>query len=143
MIFKIKLLDEKCTPQRMTERSAGLDLRAKITSEIIIHPREKVLVPVGFCMEIPEGYEAQIRCRSGIALKHGIVVLNSPGTIDCDYRDEVKVILSNLGEAAYALQPYTRIAQMVISKYESPEFQLTDKLTESERKGGFGSTGNK
>ena len=131
-------------PQYATPLSAGMDLRANITESIMLAPLQRALVPTGIFIEIPEGYEAQIRPRSGLAAKHGISIVNSPGTIDADYRGEIKVILVNLSDKEFELQSGERIAQMVIAKHEKAEWVLVSNLTDSERgAGGFGSTGVK
>ena len=131
-------------PQYATPFSAGMDLRANITESIMLAPLQRALVPTGIFIEIPEGYEAQIRPRSGLAAKHGISIVNSPGTIDADYRGEIKVILVNLSDKEFELQSGERIAQMVIAKHEKAEWVLVSNLTDSERgAGGFGSTGVK
>ncbi len=131
-------------PSYSTEYSAGLDLRADIFEPIDLQPLERVIVPTGLYIELPVGYEAQIRPRSGLAAKHGITVLNSPGTIDADYRGEIKIILVNLSNDLYTINPSDRIAQMIISKFEKIEFQLVEKLSETVRsEGGFGHTGLK
>ena len=131
-------------PQYATPLSAGMDLRANITESIMLAPLQRALVPTGIFIEIPEGYEAQIRPRSGLAAKHGISIVNSPGTIDADYRGEIKVILVNLSDKEFELQSGERIAQMVIAKHEKAEWVLVSTLTDSERgAGGFGSTGVK
>lgn len=131
-------------PEYATEGSSGLDLRAAVENEIII-PKGKVsLVPTNLRVEIPHGYEIQVRPRSGLAAKHGIGVLNSPGTIDSDYRGEVKVILFNFGEEDFVIKRGDRIAQMVLSKVHLAELKLTDDLNASQRgEGGFGHTGTK
>lgn len=129
-------------PEFGTQHAAGVDLRASIEDKIIIKPLERVLVPTGLYMELPEGFEAQIRPRSGLAIKHGISVLNSPGTIDADYRGEVKVILINLSNEDFVINNGDRICQMVINKYERFEWRLVEALTETDRgAGGFGHTG--
>lgn len=129
-------------PAYATILSAGMDLRAAITEDIILSPMQRVLVPTGLFIALPEGYEAQIRPRSGLAFKHGITVLNSPGTIDADYRGEIKVLLINLSDTAFTVKNGERIAQMVIARYETINWDLTDTLDESVRgTGGFGSTG--
>lgn len=129
-------------PAYATVLSAGMDLRAAITKDIILSPMQRVLVPTGLFIALPEGYEAQIRPRSGLAFKHGITVLNSPGTIDADYRGEIKVLLINLSDTAFTVKNGERIAQMVIARYETINWDLTDTLDESVRgTGGFGSTG--
>ncbi|MDI9338922.1 MAG: dUTP diphosphatase [Sediminibacterium sp.] len=129
-------------PAYATILSAGMDLRAAITEDLILSPMQRVLVPTGLFIALPEGYEAQIRPRSGLAFKHGITVLNSPGTIDADYRGEIKVLLINLSDTAFTVKNGERIAQMVIARYETINWDLTDTLDESARgAGGFGSTG--
>lgn len=131
-------------PAYATELSAGMDLRADIKEAITLHTLDRVLVPTGLYIELPAGYEAQIRTRSGLAIKHGIVSLNSPGTIDADYRGEIGVELINLSRDPYTIYPGERIAQMVVAKHENVQFEIVDKLSETERgKGGFGHTGIK
>lgn len=131
-------------PKYATEASAGLDLRANIDEAIEIGSLEKVIVPTGLFMEIPIGYEAQVRPRSGLAFKHGITVLNSPGTIDADYRGEIKVILVNLSKEKFVIEDGERIAQMVIAAHEQAEWNQVDELNDTSRgAGGFGSTGKK
>ena len=121
-----------------------MDVRAEIPQAIKIGPLERVIVPTGLFLEIPVGYEVQVRPRSGLAAKHGITVLNSPGTIDADYRGELKVILVNLSNEAFSIEPGERIAQIVLARHEVIEWEQTDELSESERgAGGFGSTGLK
>ena len=129
-------------PAYATTGSAGLDLRAFIPEPITLHPFERIAVPTGLHIALPEGFEAQIRPRSGLALKSGITVLNSPGTIDADYRGEIKVILANLSQEPFVIQSGDRICQMVIARYEQVDWHLTDSLDETERgSGGFGHTG--
>jgi dUTP pyrophosphatase len=131
-------------PEYATFSAAGMDLRAFIDSPIELQPLERKLIPTGLFIELPIGFEAQIRPRSGLAFKYGITVLNSPGTIDADYRGEVKVLLVNISNEKFVINDGERIAQMVIAKHEQVNWQLTDELTESERSaGGFGSTGKK
>jgi len=131
-------------PEYATEASAGLDLRANIDESIEIDSLEKAIVPTGLFMEIPIGYEAQVRPRSGLAFKHGITVLNSPGTIDADYRGEIKVILVNLSKEKFVIEDGERIAQMVIAAHEQAEWNQVDELNDTSRgAGGFGSTGKK
>ena len=131
-------------PSYASEAAAGMDVRAEIPQAITIGPLERVIVPTGLFMEIPVGYEVQVRPRSGLAAKHGITVLNSPGTIDADYRGELKVILVNLSNEAFSIEPGERIAQIVLARHEVIEWEQTDELSESERgAGGFGSTGLK
>ncbi len=131
-------------PEYATEHSAGMDLRANIDETMVVAPLERVLVPTGLYIQLPTGYEAQIRPRSGLAVKHGIGIVNSPGTIDADYRGEIRIILVNLSNEPFSLNPGERIAQMVIAKYEKATWLESDSLDESERgDGGFGSTGRK
>lgn len=129
-------------PSYATPHSAGMDLRANTAEALVIKPLQRVLVPTGLHIELPQGYEAQIRPRSGLAIKHGIGLVNSPGTIDADYRGEIKVIMVNLSNEEFTLNPGERIAQMVISKYEKATLIACDTLESTERgQGGFGSTG--
>lgn len=131
-------------PQYSTANSAGMDLRANIDSPIVLAPLQRVLVPTGLFMSLPEGCEAQVRPRSGLALKHGITVLNTPGTIDADYRGEIGVILVNLGDKEFIINDGERIAQLVVAKYEQIEFLPVEALDETERgAGGFGHSGVK
>ncbi len=142
--MKIKIVNKSTNqlPEYATSASAGVDLRANLEEDIVLKSMERVLIPTGLYMEIPVGYEAQVRPRSGLALKHGIGVLNSPGTIDADYRGEIKVILVNLSKDDFTIQHGERIAQMVIAAHEQAEWVETDELEESSRgAGGFGSTG--
>jgi dUTP pyrophosphatase len=141
MKVKIKLEEGGRLPVYGTEDSAGCDLYANIEKSITLMPLERVLVPTGVYLEIPEGYEAQVRPRSGLALDKGLTVLNTPGTIDSDYRGEVGVILINLSKEDITIAPNSRIAQMVFAKYEKVGFILSDHLNDTERTGGFGSTG--
>lgn len=132
----------KSLPSYATEQSAGLDLPAAIPNELIISPGESSLIPTGICMSIPVGYEGQVRPRSSMALKNKVTVLNAPGTIDSDYRGEVKVLLINLGKDPFVIRPGDRIAQMVFAKYETAEIVLTQSIDQTSRgSGGFGSTG--
>ncbi len=129
-------------PEYATELSAGLDLRANIDAPVELKPMERALVPTGLFIELPKGFEAQIRPRSGLAFKHGITVLNSPGTIDADYRGEIKVLLVNLSGDPFMINDGERIAQMVIASHEQISWKTTDALQDSNRgAGGFGSTG--
>lgn len=129
-------------PRYETQHSAGLDLAAATDEVIVLKPGERALVPTGFSMALPDKYEAQVRPRSGLALKHGITVLNTPGTIDADYRGEVKVILVNLGDEAFTIERGMRIAQMVIAPVTQAAFQEVTNLDDTARgEGGFGSTG--
>ena len=142
MIVKIINKSQWPLPQYATAQSAGVDLRANIGSEIVREPLCRTIVPTGLFMEIPAGYEAQVRPRSGLAAKKGVTVLNSPGTIDADYRGEVGVILVNLSREAFTIVPGERIAQMVFARCEQVEWVETEILESSERgAGGFGSTG--
>lgn len=129
-------------PAYATPLSAGVDLRANIEEAIELQPLERKLIPTGIFMALPEGYEAQIRPRSGLAAKHGITVLNTPGTIDADYRGEIKVILINLSSTPFVIEDGERICQMVIAQHAHVEWQEVDSLDETERgEGGFGHTG--
>ncbi len=131
-------------PQYATGLSAGMDLRANLDSPITLKPLQRCLVPTGIYMALPEGYEAQVRPRSGLAIKKGIGVLNSPGTIDADYRGEICVILVNLSSEDFVVEDGERIAQMVIARYEQAEWLEVEALNETERgEGGFGHTGKK
>lgn len=121
-----------------------MDLRANITEPIVLHPMERRIIPTGLFMALPEGYEAQVRPRSGLALKHGITVLNSPGTIDADYRGELGVLLINLSTVDFTITAGERIAQMVIARHEQGEFEVVEELDQTERgAGGYGHTGVK
>jgi len=129
-------------PSYATEQSAGMDLRADIEAPVAISPMERKLIRTGVHIALPKGYEAQIRPRSGLALKHGITVLNTPGTIDADYRGEIGIILVNLSSELYEVQPNERIAQMVIARHEKAELVPVDTLDDTERgEGGFGHSG--
>ena len=142
---KIKVVNEgsQPLPKYETVNSAGMDLRANIKDGIVIRPLDRALIPTGLHIALPEGYEAQIRPRSGLALKKGITCLNTPGTIDADYRGEIGVILANISNEDFVVNPGDRIAQMIINKVERAEFELVVELDETERgEGGFGHTGN-
>ncbi len=129
-------------PAYATVGSAGVDLHADLEAPILLKPLERKVIPTGLYMELPIGYEAQVRPRSGLAIKHGITVINSPGTIDADYRGEIKVGLVNLSDAIFEIQPGERIAQMVIAKHEQVTWQPVETLSNTERgAGGFGHTG--
>ena len=129
-------------PSYQTEHSAGMDLRANLETSLTLQPLQRVLVPTGLFMELPEGYEAQIRPRSGLAFKHGLTVLNSPGTIDADYRGEIKVLLINLSDTPFIVENGERIAQMIVAPYQQVRWQLAEQLTDTTRgAGGYGSTG--
>ena len=129
-------------PKYQTSQSAGMDLRANIDAPILIKPLDRKLIPTGLHIALPEGYEAQIRPRSGLVIKNGITIINTPGTIDPDYRGDVGVILVNISNEDFVVQPGDRIAQMVINKFEQAEFEVVEELDETERgSGGFGSSG--
>lgn len=129
-------------PEYETKGSAGVDLQANVESPVVLKPMERYLVPTGLFIEIPEGYEAQVRARSGLAIKHGISLVNGIGTIDSDYRGEIKVILINLGDKDFTINSGDRIAQMVFIKHEQADFELVEELNDTERgTGGFGHTG--
>ncbi|MCS7082543.1 MAG: dUTP diphosphatase [Bacteroidetes bacterium] len=129
-------------PEYATEGAAGLDLRAAIEEPIRLEPGQRALVPTGIALALPSGFEAQVRPRSGLALRHGVTVLNAPGTIDSDYRGEVQVILINLGQEPFTIQPGERIAQLVIARYARVRWAVVSELEESARgAGGFGHTG--
>ena len=131
-------------PAYATEQSAGMDLRADIEQPVTLKPLERRLIPTGLHIALPQGYEAQVRPRSGLALKHGITVLNTPGTIDADYRGEIGVVLVNLSNEDFVVNPGERVAQMVIAKYEQAVLQTVDTLDETARgEGGYGHTGVK
>lgn len=131
-------------PAYATPQSAGLDLRANIDSPVTLRPLERRLIPTGLSIALPDGYEAQVRPRSGLALKHGVTLLNTPGTIDADYRGEIGVILVNLSSEEFTVNDGDRIAQIVIARYERTEWEETDTLDETQRgAGGFGHTGTK
>ena len=129
-------------PEYATEQSAGLDLKADIAEPVTLRPLERAMVPTSLYISLPKGYEAQVRPRSGLAAKHGITVLNSPGTIDADYRGEIRVILVNLSSEPFDIVPGERIAQMVVARHEQVEWEPVDTLDDTTRgAGGFGSTG--
>lgn len=139
---KVTNLSNHPLPNYATTQAAGLDLRANLIEPIVLAPLQRRLIPTGLFIELPEGYEAQVRPRSGLALKHGITVLNSPGTIDADYRGEVGVLLVNLSDSSFTIENGERIAQLVVAKYAQIEWIESDRLSHSERgTGGFGSTG--
>lgn len=145
-MLEVKIINQSknAIPQYETPLSAGMDLRANLESAIVLKPMERMLIPTGLFIELPEGHEAQIRPRSGLAYKFGITVLNSPGTIDADYRGELKVLLVNLSNEPFTIEHGERVAQMVIAKHESVQWKLTNSLEDTERgAGGFGHTGTK
>lgn len=145
-MVKVKIVNKgrQQLPAYATSQSAGMDLRANIETSVELQPLERRLIPTGLFMALPEGFEAQVRPRSGLALKHGITVLNTPGTIDADYRGEVGVVLVNLSNTPFTIEPGERIAQMVIAKYEQAELVEVEELDETERGvGGYGHSGTK
>lgn len=143
-MIKVKIVNHSnypC-PAYATPQSAGLDLKANLEQPVVLKPLQRVLVPTGLFIALPAGYEAQVRPRSGLALKHGITVLNTPGTIDADYRGEICVILVNLSDQPFEIVPGERIAQMVVARHEQVEWEAVEALDATERgAGGFGSTG--
>jgi dUTP pyrophosphatase len=142
--MKIKIINKSAhaLPHYETIGSAGMDLRAHIEQDIVLKPMERTIVTTGLFMELPVGYEAQVRPRSGLAAKYGLTVLNSPGTIDADYRGEIGVILANLSQTAFTIKNGERVAQMVIAKHERADWEEVQTLSETSRgTGGFGSTG--
>ncbi|HIR94594.1 MAG TPA: dUTP diphosphatase [Candidatus Coprenecus stercorigallinarum] len=142
--MKIKIVNNSNfgEPAYSTPLSAGMDLRANLTEPLILKPLQRALVPTGLHIELPAGYEAQVRPRSGLAVKHGISIVNSPGTIDADYRGEIKVVLINLSSEDFQINPGERIAQMVVARHERVEWVPVTELEASGRgEGGFGSTG--
>ena len=142
--IKVKIINQSSNalPEYATEGSAGMDLRANLAAPLVLRPMERQLVPTGLFIELPQGYEAQVRPRSGLAIKHGITCLNSPGTIDSDYRGELKVILINLSQEEQTLHPGDRIAQMVVSPVVQIGWEAVEAIGETARNaGGFGHTG--
>ena len=145
-MLKIKVVNKghQPLPQYATEQSAGMDLRANIDEPITLNPLERILVPTGLHIALPKGYEVQVRPRSGLALKKGVTVLNTPGTIDADYRGEIGVVLINLSQEPFIVEDGERIAQMVIARHEQGNFEAVEMLDETERgEGGYGHTGVK
>lgn len=144
LIVKIVNKSQWPDPAYATVASAGMDLRADIAEPVVLKPLERRLVPTGIFIELPAGYEAQVRPRSGLATKHGVTVINSPGTVDADYRGELKVSLVNLSSEPFEIVPGERIAQMVVAAHETVEWEKVEALSETERgAGGWGSTGAK
>ncbi len=144
MTIKVVNQSKHPLPEYATAFSAGMDLRANIDASINLKPLQRILVATGLYLELPQGCEAQIRPRSGLAFKHGLTVLNSPGTIDADYRGEIKVLLINLSDTNFLINDGERIAQMIIAKHETIKWEQVKSLEESDRgSGGFGSTGKK
>ena len=145
-MVKVKIVNKgrQQLPAYATSQSAGMDLRTNIEEPIELQPLERRLIPTGLFMALPDGYEAQVRPRSGLALKHGITVLNTPGTIDADYRGEVGVIIVNLSNTPFTIEPGERVAQMIIAKYEQAALEEVEVLDETERgAGGYGHSGRK
>jgi dUTP pyrophosphatase len=145
-MIKIKVVNRghQQLPAYATPQSAGMDLRANLDEPITLHPLERRLIPTGLHIALPEGYEAQVRPRSGLALKHGLTVLNTPGTIDAEYRGEIGVVLINLSQEDFVVNDGERIAQMVIARHEQGDFVVVEELDETERgEGGYGHTGVK
>ena len=145
-MVKIKVVNKghQLLPRYATAQSAGMDLRANLDAPIVLRPMQRQLVPTGLHIALADGFEAQVRPRSGLALKHGITVLNTPGTIDADYRGEVKVLLVNFSDEEFVINDGERIAQMVIARYEQASFEQVDELDETDRgSGGYGHTGIK
>ena len=144
--MKVKIVNgsKHPLPQYETSSSAGMDLRANLKEAVVLKPLERALIPTGLFIELPVGYEAQIRPRSGLAIKHGISLLNTPGTIDADYRGEIKIILVNVSNDTFTINDGDRIAQMVIAQFVQANWKQVDQLSKTERgAGGFGHTGNK
>ncbi|MEO5675248.1 MAG: dUTP diphosphatase [Chitinophagales bacterium] len=144
--MKVKIINrtENALPAYETAGSAGMDLRANLNEPVQLRPLERNLIPTGLYIELPAGYEAQIRPRSGMAVKKGLTLLNTPGTIDSDYRGEIRIIIVNLSDQVQVIEPGERIAQMIITKYEQIDWEVVEELQETHRgKGGFGHTGNK
>ena len=142
--MKIKIVNNSNNPlpEYATEQSAGLDLRANLTTDVTLQPLERRLIPTGLRIALPKGYDAQVRPRSGLALKHGITLLNTPGTIDADYRGEIGVIMVNLSNEPFKIIHGDRIAQLVIARFEHAEWNAVESLDETSRgEGGFGHTG--
>lgn len=144
--MKVKIVNRSqwpC-PAYATEQSAGMDLKANTDTPLTLEPLQRAMIPTGLFISLPAGFEAQVRPRSGLAAKHGITVLNTPGTIDADYRGEIKVILVNLSSENFTIEPGERIAQMVIARHEQIQWEEVEQLDDTERgAGGFGSTGTK
>ena len=144
--MKVKIVNHSPfdLPSYATPFSAGMDLRANLEQPVTLAPLERAMIPTGLHIELPAGFEAQVRPRSGLAAKHGISIINAPGTIDADYRGEIKVILVNLSNDSFTIEAGERIAQMVVARHETVEWEAVEELAESQRgSGGFGSTGKK
>ena len=144
MTVKVVNKGKNALPQYATISSAGMDVRASLDAPVVLNPLQRAMIPTGLYLEIPVGYEVQVRPRSGLAAKKGITVLNTPGTIDADYRGEVNVILVNLSDQPFTVEPGERIAQLVLAKHEKIDWEEVDELGVTDRgEGGFGSTGTK
>lgn len=144
--LKVKIVNKSANPcpAYATPLSAGMDVRADLEGPLTLAPLQRALVPTGLYIALPEGYECQVRPRSGLAAKHGVTVLNSPGTIDADYRGEIKVILVNLSDVPFVIEPGERVAQLVVARHERVDWEEVESLDDTERgEGGFGSTGVK
>ena len=143
MEVKIKKLNPKALlPEYQTEHAAAMDVHACLETPLTLQPLERTMVPTGLAFEIPEGYEMQVRARSGLSIKHGLTMVNGVGTIDADYRGELNILVINLGQEAFVIEPGMRIAQLLVNRYEKVSWQLTETLSETDRGlGGFGSTG--
>ena len=142
--MKVRIVNksQNSIPFYSTKQSAGMDVRADLAESLVLKPFERKLIPTGLFIQLPDGYEAQIRPRSGLAINRGVTVLNSPGTIDADYRGEIKIIMINLSQEDFNIHPGERIAQMIISAYKQVEWEEVEQLDDSERgQGGFGHTG--
>ncbi|HEY8992687.1 MAG TPA: dUTP diphosphatase [Candidatus Microsaccharimonas sp.] len=143
MDVKIKILNDKAIlPEYQTEHAAAMDIHACLDEPMIVQPLQRFMVPTGLAVEIPEGYEMQIRARSGMSIKHGITMVNGVGTIDADYRGELSILMINLSQDVFTIEPGMRVAQMLVQKYEKVTWQVSDTLSETDRgDSGFGSTG--
>ena len=143
MEVKIKKLNPKALlPEYQTEHAAAMDVHACLETPLTLQPLERTMVPTGLAFEIPEGYEMQVRARSGLSIKHGLTMVNGVGTIDADYRGELNILVINLGQEAFVIEPGMRIAQLLVTKYDKVSWQVTEVLSETDRGvGGFGSTG--
>jgi len=143
MDVKVKRLNPKALlPAYQTEHAAAMDVHACLDAAMTLQPLERAMVPTGLAFEIPEGYEMQVRARSGLSIKHGLTMVNGVGTIDADYRGELHILMINLGQEPFVIEPDMRVAQLLVTRYEKVSLQLTETLSETDRgEGGFGSTG--
>ena len=143
MEVKIKKLNPKATlPSYQTEHAAAMDVHACLDEPMTLQPLERAMVPTGLAFEIPEGYEMQVRARSGLSIKHGLTMVNGIGTIDADYRGELNILVINLGQEAFVIEPDMRVAQLLVTRYDKVTWQVSETLSETDRgQGGFGSTG--